>query len=134
MAACSTQSNTSARAAFFSDLLLVGIRKAPRVRFGVIVHENTVGVSLQIVELPATRRPEQEADGNESEKEHTWDETVDDFHEIRSTGYQLLSCPRNKVRIRAELPITARELRGIERAATRGVIREAIASGTMIRL
>jgi hypothetical protein len=134
MAAASTQCDTSARAAFFPDLLLVGIRKASRVSLGIVVHEDTVGVALQIVELPATRRPEQEADGNQSEKDHARDETVDDVHEIRSNGYQLLFCPRNRVRMRAELTITARELRGIDRAATSGVIREAMASGTMIRL
>ena len=37
-------------------------------------------------------------------------------------------------RIRAELPMTARELSGIETAAIRGVMTAAIASGTMMRL
>lgn len=41
---------------------------------------------------------------------------------------------RNSLRIRAELPITARELSGIETAATSGVTSAAIASGTMMRL
>jgi len=93
-----------------------------------------MGISLQVVELTAAGGPEQDTDGDESEDQHSRNEAIDDFHRTGGKGIQLLLGALNRVRMRAEFPITARELRGMDTAATRGVTRAAMARGTMTRL
>lgn len=91
-------------------------------------------ISLQVIELPAASGPEQNPDRDKPEKDHAGDKAVDNFHGIEIVETQLLLEGRNRVRIRAELPMTASELRGMDTAATRGVTKAAMAKGTMIAL
>jgi hypothetical protein len=114
-------------------LILVRIRNATRIGIGVVIHEDAMAISLQVVELTAAAGPEQDADGDESEKEHSGDQTVDHFHKQVAESQPRSDAP-NRPRIRAELPMTARELTGIDTAATSGVTKAAIANGTMTTL
>jgi len=108
-------------------------------RFGglLVIHQDTVRIALEVVELTAACGPEQDADRDQAEDQHARDQTVDDFH--RDGGRQ--DAPwddpgrsRNRLWIRAELAITARELSGMDTAATRGVTSAAMANGTMMTL
>jgi len=120
--------------AFPLRLFLVLVRKTPGVGVGVIVHEDPVCVPVQIVELSVAGGPEQHSDRDQPEDDHSGNKAVDDFHEIEINETQLLFDARNKVRIRAEFPMMASELRGMETAATKGVTKAAMAKGTMMTL
>ena len=114
--------------------VLVRIRYAPGVRLDVVIHEYPLGISVQVVELPAAGGPEQDSDRDQPEDDHSGNKAVDDFHEIEINETQLLFDARNRVRIRAEFPMTASELRGMDTAATKGVTKAAMAKGTMMTL
>lgn len=107
--------------------------KVPVVARLLVVHEDALGVALQVVELAAAGSPEQDADGHQAEDEHAGNQSVDDFHRIWS-GPQSIAGRRNRLRIRAELPITASEDSGMDTAASKGVTKAAMASGTMMAL
>lgn len=125
----------------------------------VLVHQNAVAVTFQIVVLPMPDGPNENTDQYESEEYHAGDQCVDYFHRFlpqcdftiggpssfRSTNTRgrrkegMHESPSeadhlNNVRIRAALPITNKELMGMEIAATNGVITAIIASGTIITL
>lgn len=110
------------------------IGNTPGIRPGVFVHEDTMGIALEVVELAAAGGPEKDADGGESKDQHAGYEAVDDFHGISGNGFQGLAESRNRVRMRAELPMTASELSGMDTAATSGVTKAAMARGTIMTL
>lgn len=108
-----------------------------------------MSIPFQVVELSAASGPEQDTHGHESEYKHAGNEAVDDFHWF---SFREKSSPReesqryglcdlvtdwigwNRARMRAEFPITASELRGMDTAATNGVMKAAIAKGTITTL
>lgn len=117
-------------------IVRLGIGHPARVHL-VFIEQDAPAVAVQIVELPASRGPEKDRDRGESEHQHPRNQAIDDFQDVppsNSTARAETAQALNMARIRAELPITASELSGMDTAATRGVTTAAIASGTMIRL
>lgn len=118
----------------FAPLLCIGA--AGRVNLALVIHQDALSITVEIIELPAAGGPKQDDHGHQAENQHAGDETVDDFHgqrPQRSPGAGLRPS-RNREWIRAELAITANELSGMETAAMSGVTRAAIANGTMTML
>ena len=115
---------------------LVFFRCAAAARGGqILIHQNSIRLTLEILELSTLRRPEKHPDAQQAKDNHSRDQTVDYIHSVLLCSVRnTLRCYLNRVLIRAALPITSSELTGIETAATNGVTNAIIASGTMIRL
>jgi len=75
------KTNSIALAGLF---LLLGVLDvffaAVSVRVIVVIHQNSVRITLQIVELTGARSPEKNPDRNDAEQNHTWDQPVDYVH------------------------------------------------------
>lgn len=132
-------------AARIAIIVRIGIRQASRIDF-VFVEQDPTAIAVQILELSAASCPEEHGHGCEPQDQHAWYQAVNDIHpdilhqsaNIFDTRVrqdcELAQSALTKVRMRAELPMTASELRGIETAAIKGVMTPPIASGTMTRL
>lgn len=92
----------------------------------ILIHQNAMRIAFQIIVLTAFHRPHQNTNHDQAEKDHARDKHVDHF--------QCRSSLVNIVRMRAALPITSNELMGMEMAATNGVMKAAMANGTMMML
>lgn len=123
----------SARQLFVSA---IGVRGPTRIPGRFVVHQDAMGIPVKVIELATAGGPEQDHYRHQAKDEHSGNQAVDDFHGAWTAqlGSRRQRSARNRPWIRAELPITARELSGMEIAATSGVTRAAMASGTMMTL
>jgi len=113
----------------------------------ILVEQNPVGLAFHILELATAGGPEEDPHRHQAEQDHARQQPVNHIHccnldrDARgqsSAAVPWLSraqrTPRNRVRIRAALPMTASELTGMETAASSGVMNAMTASGTMMML
>jgi C4-dicarboxylate transporter len=58
-----------------------GIGQAPQIAFiEILIHQDAMGIAVEIVELSRARGPEQYADGHQAKDQHAGDQTIDHFH------------------------------------------------------